>query len=214
MAHLDRDFPRNIAQGCQAVAQRRDEIVTLASGREEINQRWQHARRSWLAGLAIRSADDMSDVLDLWEESQGRRHSFRFRDWLDYKSCRPSEQPGPTDQAIGIGTGAQSSFQISKTYGIGLPYVRPIYLPRPGSVRVAVNGVEELSGWTVSPTGGTLTFDTPPGASLSVTVGFEFDVPVRFEADSILAEWTYFQPGGDGVASAPDVSLIEVILSI
>ncbi|WP_227271245.1 DUF2460 domain-containing protein [Roseobacter weihaiensis] len=212
MAHLDRDFPRNVAQGCQAVAQRRDEIVTLASGREEINQRWQHARRSWLAGLAIRSADDMSDVLDLWEESQGRRHSFRFQDWLDYKSCRPSETPGPLDQVVGIGNGSQTDFQVSKTYGVGLPYVRPIYLPRAASLLVAVNGVEVLSGWTLSATGGVITFDVPPDPALTVTAGFLFDVPVRFEADSILAEWTYFRPGGDGVASAPDVSVIEVFL--
>lgn len=213
MAHLDRQFPQDVAQGAQGIARRRDEIVTLASGREEINQRWQHARRSWLAGLAIRTADDMAAVLDLWEEAQGRRHSFRFQDWLDYKSCAPSQTPAPTDQPLGVGDGAAAEFKVAKTYGSALPYIRPIALPRPASLRLALDGVETASGWSLSATGGVVTFDTPPAAGVEVRAGFLFDVPVRFEEDSILAEWTYFRPGGDGVAQAPDVSLIEVILS-
>lgn len=212
MAHLDRDFPRDVAQGCQGVLQRKGEVVTLASGREEVNQRWKHARRSWLAGLAIRSADDLSDVIDLWEEAAGNVHSFRFQDWLDFKSCRPSGTPTATDQTIGTGDDVTTAFQVSKTYGAAMPYTRPIHLPRPATLTVALDGIEVATGWTLSATGGVLTFDAAPPSGTLVTAGFEFDVPVRFEADSILAEWAYFAPGRTGVASAPDLSLIEVRL--
>lgn len=214
MAHLNRDFPRDVAQGCQGVMMRRDELVTLASGREEVNQRWRHARRSWNAGLAIRSADDLSEVLDLWEEAAGRVHSFRFRDWLDFKSCKPSAAPAALDQVLGTGDGSTRSFQMVKTYGAARPYVRPIELPRLSSVLVGVGGSPRAEGWSLSPIGGVLTFDAPPSPGSLVTAGYMFDVPVRFEADSILAEWSYFGPsGGDGVAQAPDISLIERRLS-
>ncbi|WP_157973668.1 DUF2460 domain-containing protein [Tropicimonas sp. IMCC34043] len=209
MAHLNRDFPRDVAQGCQAIAARRSEVVTLASGFEEVNQRWAHARRTYAAGLAIRSADAMAEVAALWEEARGRVHTFRFRDWGDFKSCLPSGTPSPVDQTIGTGDGATADFRIVKTYGSALPYVRPILLPKASSLRVALDGAETASGWSLSATGGVLSFAVPPGPGVAVTAGFTFDVPVRFEADSMIVEWTYFNDLS-GVASAPDVSLIEV----
>jgi uncharacterized protein (TIGR02217 family) len=220
MAHLDLEFPRDIAQGCQAILERRDEVVTLASGHEETNQRWTHARRSWAAGLGIRSKHDLAKVVAIFEEVRGRANSFRFRDWLDWQSITgpgaitATDQPlgapvpGSTEYQVATGDGVTTAFQIVKRYGTVNPYLRPIALPHAAGLRVAVAGVEAVSGWSLSATGGVLTFDTAPSAAAALTAGFTFDVPVRFSQSTLSVEWAYFNDTG-GAGAAPDITLIE-----
>jgi len=52
-----------------------------------------------------------------------------------------------------------------------------------GTVRVYKDGVEQLSGWSVSVTTGLITFTTAPAAGVDITADFEFDLPVRFDTD-------------------------------
>ncbi|MBT8169872.1 DUF2460 domain-containing protein [Falsiruegeria litorea] len=210
MAHLDIDFPRNIATGCQAILERRDEVVTLASGHEETNQRWTHARRSWNAGLALRSAADLSRVVEIFEEVRGRANSFRFRDWLDWRSGLAGQPITPTDQPLGTGDGSNQDFQIVKRYGVVNPYMRPIALPHLAGLRIAINGVEVTTGWSLASVGGLVTFDTAPPPGSTLTAGFTFDVPVRFAQNSLSVEWAYFNDDGDrDIGLAPDITLIE-----
>ncbi|MDA3888230.1 MAG: DUF2460 domain-containing protein, partial [Allgaiera sp.] len=54
-----------------------------------------------------------------------------------------------------------------------------------GTVRIALDAVEQMSGWSVDTTIGLVTFDAAPGAAVAVTAGFEFDVPVRFDSDTL-----------------------------
>jgi hypothetical protein len=49
---------------------------------------------------------------------------------------------------------------------------------------VSVNGVGVTNGWTLGD-GGILTFTTPPTAGANLRAGFLFDVPVRFEQDTL-----------------------------
>lgn len=211
MAHLAVEFPRDVAEGCQAILQRKSEIVTLASGREETNQRWAHSRRSWAAGLAVRSATDMQKVVALFEEARGVANSFHFRDWLDWRSAPPNRGIAATDCGLGNGDGQRTAFQLRKRYGAVNPYWRNITLPHPASVLVAVGGVVRPSGWTLAPWG-QVVFDTAPAAGLAVTAGFTFDVAVRFESDALAVEWAYFREDHGGVASAPEITLLEVRL--
>lgn len=211
MAHLDVDFPRDVAEGCQAILERRDEVVQLASGHEETNQRWAHARRSWAAGLGIRSATDLSAVVALFEEVRGRANSFRFRDWLDWRSAPPSQGIAATDQPLGTGDGVQTQFQIVKRYGAVNAYLRPIALPHPASVLIAVDGAPMATGWSLGTQGGLVTFNTAPAPGAVLTAGFTFDVPVRFDQATLSVNWAYFNDDG-GSGSAPDITLVEVRL--
>jgi uncharacterized protein (TIGR02217 family) len=52
-----------------------------------------------------------------------------------------------------------------------------------GTVRIYLDGVEQLSGWSVDVTTGIVTFSTAPVAGVDVTADFEFDAPVRFDTD-------------------------------
>ncbi|HDR27284.1 DUF2460 domain-containing protein, partial [Rhodovulum sp.] len=40
-------------------------------------------------------------------------------------------------------------------------------------------------GWSVDTTTGVLNFDTAPASGVAITAGFEFDVPVRFDTDTL-----------------------------
>jgi uncharacterized protein (TIGR02217 family) len=73
-------------------------------------------------------------------------------------------------------------------------------------VRVAVAGVELMSGWTVDGATGLVGFTTPPANGAAVTAGFLFDVPVRFDTDRLDVELTSF----DG-AEAPSIPLLEIL---
>ena len=54
-----------------------------------------------------------------------------------------------------------------------------------GTVRVALGMVEQMSGWSLDATTGVVTFTTAPGSGVIVRAGFEFDVPVRFDTDTL-----------------------------
>jgi uncharacterized protein (TIGR02217 family) len=61
--------------------------------------------------------------------------------------------------------------------------VRTITKPVAGTVKVYLDGVEQLSGWSVDTTTGLVTFSTAPAAGVEITADFEFDVPARFDTD-------------------------------
>ncbi len=56
-------------------------------------------------------------------------------------------------------------------------------------MRVALDGVEQGSGWSVDTTTGVVTFTTPPANGVAVQAGYEFDVPARFDTDEMQARW-------------------------
>ncbi|PKP68094.1 MAG: TIGR02217 family protein [Alphaproteobacteria bacterium HGW-Alphaproteobacteria-5] len=210
MAFFDIDFPRNVAAGVQGGPERRVDVVPLGSGREERNARWANSRRRFSAGLGIRDADDLAAVLALWEEVGGPFHSFRFRDWSDFKSGLPSAAPAATDQALGVGDGVQTAFQLVKSYGTVQPWARRITKPVAGSVRVALGGVEVGAGWSVDHLTGVVSFLAPPAAGVAVSAGFLFDVPVRFEEQSLAVDMAFFSDARGGAGSIPSIPLIEV----
>jgi uncharacterized protein (TIGR02217 family) len=184
MAFHEVRFPDNISRGARGGPERRTQIVELASGDEERNASWANSRRRYDVAYGIRRADDLAAVVAFFEARNGRLHGFRFKDWGDHKSCLPSGTPVSTDQLIGTGDGATTTFQLVKRYASGSQtWVRTITKPVAGTVRVALDGAEQLSGWTVNTTTGVLTFDTAPAAGVAITAGFAFDVPVRFDTD-------------------------------
>jgi uncharacterized protein (TIGR02217 family) len=60
---------------------------------------------------------------------------------------------------------------------------RAIAKPVTGTVRIAIGGVDEVSGWSVDTATGVVSFGAAPGSGVAITAGFEFDVPVRFDTD-------------------------------
>ena len=205
MAFHDVSFPADLSFGSIGGPERRTEIVTLANGHEERNTPWADSLRRYDAGLGMRSLDDVAVLTAFFEARAGQLHAFRWKDWADHRSSRPSKAPAAGDQVIGTGDGSRTTFQLSKRYASGsYAYERTITKPVAGTVLVAVDGVP-AGGWTCDHADGSVTFEAPPAAGAVVTAGFEFDVPVRFDVDRIAISVDSFEAG-----QVPDVPVVEV----
>ncbi len=206
MAFHDIRFPLDISFGSTGGPERRTEIVTLGSGFEERNSPWASSRRRYNAGYGLRSLDDVHELISFFEARQGRLIGFRWKDRADWKSCAPGGTIAPDDQVIGVGDGVTRNFQLIKKYVSGAgDYTRVISKPVDGSVRVNVAGVE--TGFTLGTANGMVTFaeaETPADGA-SVTAGFAFDVPVRFDTDFLEINLSAFEAG-----SIPHIPIIEV----
>ena len=186
MAFHEIRVPDNLSRGARGGPERRTQVVELASGNEERNASWVNSRRRYDAAYGIRRSDDLTAVVAFFEARNARLYGFRYKDWADYKSALPSQAITPTDQQIGTGTGSLRTFQLVKRYASGAQsWIRAIVKPVAGTVRVALGTVEQLTGWTLDPTTGVITFTAAPGAGVIVRAGFEFDVPVRFDTDML-----------------------------
>ena len=201
-------FPAAISFGSSGGVERRTDIVELVSGYEERNSPWAHSRRRYDAGLGVRSLDDLAAVLAFFEARHGRLFGFRWKDWLDHTSCAPSATPAATDQAM-VGGGSPTEWSLAKAYRDGGgSYVRPIRKPVPGTVRVAVDGVElAAEDFTVDGASGLVTLAEAPRDGAAMTAGFEFDVPARFDTDLIEVNLAAFRAG-----EIPSIPVIEVRL--
>lgn len=200
-------LPARLAFGSTGGVERRTEIVTLGSGFERRSTPWAQGRRRYLIGANLRSLDDMAALTGFFEARRGRLYGFRFRDFADCKSCAPGAAVGPLDQGLGAGDGTRTVFQLVKRYGEGTDALeRRIAKPVEGTVRVAIDGDELASAaFAVDLATGAVTLDAAPDAGAAVTAGFEFDTPVRFDADRIEVTLESFDAGR--MAAVP---LIEV----
>jgi uncharacterized protein (TIGR02217 family) len=202
-------FPLDIALKSAGGPERRTDIVSFGSGREQRNARWAHSRRRYDAGYGVKSLDALQAVVAFFEERRGQLHGFRWRDRLDHSSAAPGAPASPLDQGIGIGDGITAAFHLVKTYGAGFaPYVREIVKPVAGSVRVAIAGAEVAgSAFSCDATTGTVTFLAGhiPAAGAAVTAGFLFDVPVRFDTDYLEVDLSAFAAG-----AIPKIPLVEI----
>lgn len=203
MSFHDVRFPTAIAFHSTGGPERRTEIVTLGSGFEERNAVWANSRRRYDVGSGIRTLDDLAETIAFFEARLGRLHAFRFKDFADFKS---GAAVTPLDQALGTGDGAQDSFQLTKTYASGpSSWTRVIAKPVAGTVRVAVAGVEITGGVSVDAATGQVRFDVPPVGA--VTAGYEFDVPARFDSDTLQVDLAGFAAG-----EVPSIPIVEVRL--
>jgi uncharacterized protein (TIGR02217 family) len=200
-------FPTTIAFHSSGGPERKTEIVTLGSGFEERNGVWSASRRRYDVGYGVRSLDDIHAVIAFFEARCGRLYGFRFKDFSDFKSCAPGAAVSPLDQPLASGDGATRSFPLKKTYSSGpSSFSRPIAKPVSGSLRLAVAGTEQ-SGFTLDPAAGLVTFATAPAAGAAITAGFEFDVPVRFDTDTLSINLANFRAG-----EIPSIPLVEIRL--
>jgi len=201
-------FPANLSLGSVGGPERRTEIVTLNSGFEQRNSPWAESRRRYDAGVAMRSMDDLDKVLTFYEARRGPLVGFRWKDWADYKTALPSQEPAFDDQEIGVGDSVTATFQLCKNYRSGdAVYCRTISKPVVNTVLLGIEGVEMFQGdhFDVDTASGVVTFYDPPPEGARLSAGFYFDVPVRFDSDRLEISVAGFQAG-----EIPSVPVVEV----
>ncbi len=202
-------FPTLVSQGAGGGPEFYTDVVMVRSGFETRNGNWSLSRNRYDAALGVKSLVHLEDVIAFFNVCQGKLHEFRYKDFSDYKSCSYAATPAPSDQLLGTGDGVINTFQLVKKYTVGASsYTRTIKKPVTGTVRVSVNGVEKTitTHFTVNTATGVITFtggNTPPNGH-TVTAGFEFDVPCRFDTDHLnISLPIYF-------AGATSIPIVEV----
>ena len=172
-------------------------MVSMASGHEQRNANWSAARGKWNVASGLKHQTQLNTLIAFFRARKGRAYGFRFKDWTDY--CA-------TGQVIGAGDGTNKSFQLIKTYTSGAgSEARTIKKPVQGTVVPYLVGVKQTSGWSVDTTTGILTFITAPTQGVAVTADFEFDVPVRFDTDSMAVSIEQFD-----LHQWSDIPVIEI----
>jgi len=203
----DISFPFPLAFGASGGPSRVTEITPLASGAEHRNTPHATSRRRYNAGAGIKTLDQLHELITFFEARRGQLHSFRFRDPMDFKSCKPSEILSAGDQVIGLGDGVKTQFQIIKSYqDSGGEYERIITKPVAESLLIAINGTElPTAQYSLDAMTGLITFLAPPDVGSVITAGFIFDVVVRFDTDGLDLALEAF-----GAGQAVNIPLIEV----
>ena len=160
---LEIQFPTDISQGVTGGLEFLTDIATVESGQEVRNVAWTFPRGSWDVTAGVRNATDYARLLAFFNVVQGRAYGFRFKDWSDF-----------TDGGLGLvlDNGAGVKYLYKRyTFG-GVTYDRQITTP---------TGVITLAGGgSVASTTGIVTGGTPGTAWTG-----EFDVPARFDTDSM-----------------------------
>ena len=202
-------FPLRLSLSTSGGPMRRTDIVDLSNGRESRNSRWRASRRRYDAGSGLRSLADLYEVMAFFEARGGELYGFRFRDPLDAASSAPGAPVTALDQVLGAGDGVRAAFQLVKTYGdAAAGSVRTIAKPIAGTVAVAVNGAPlPQADFACDPASGLVTFAPGfvPAPGMTVSAGFEFDVPVRFATDRIEINLAAFNAG-----RIPTIPLVEI----
>lgn len=198
---IDMRFPDDIRYGFTGGPMYKVDVGSSDGGGEQRNLRWDVPLYEYSADIRLvveqHGNRGLDDLIAFFRLAKGRYHSFRFKDWADYKAV---------DSFIGTGNGTQTAFQLRKAYQFGSEVeYRTITKPVLNSVVIKINGAVMSSGYSINYTSGVITFSSPVGNGDSISASFEFDVQVRFNIDKLPVTINNFN-----TIDATQISLIEV----
>lgn len=189
-------LPEDIEKGSEGGPQFFTSIVRLTSGGEARNQNWVNARCVFDISYGV-NEDTTSIVVAFFYARRGRLRGFRFKDWSDFEA--ESQTP------IGVVDGTNKDFQLAKAYDDGLvTYIRPITRPVADTLNVFVNGLP-TTAYTLG-AHGVVSFTNAPSAGSTVRCTFEFDVPVRFDNDTLSLSMETAR-----AAAVSSINVVEII---
>lgn len=193
---IEQRFPEDISYGSSGGPCYSTDVITMTSGYEQRNINWQQARSRYNVAYGIKTEKHIKQLIDFFRICKGRAIGFRFKDWNDYSA---------ENQLIGIGDGRKKEFRLIKTYETkDVKEQRIITKPVQGEVEIFLDG-KEFKKAEVDYTCGLINFSTPPGINVKVTANFNFDVPVRFDTDSLLTSIEAYQ-----THSTNSIPLVEI----
>ena len=158
--------------------------VMREGGQERRDRKWANPLHRYNGTpMGPRPQEDIERILNFWHAMGGEFEAFRFRDYVDYKSCALAAEPAAIDQPITPGPGSPAGYQLTKRYTVGSRVQeRPIYRPDGATIRIANElGVEQAANrFTVYEDTGLI---TPNGLFVGTPTfwGGLFYVKVRFD---------------------------------
>ncbi len=206
MAFIEVRFDDEIAYGSTANHVYSTRIQSSASGYESRNSNWSETRIGFDVSTGIKKQTDLDALITMFHAVKGQAIGFRFKDWSDFTSAGAYDAPAFDDQEIfGPAVGGETQIQLIKTYSIGgSSTIRTIRKPVSGTVLVGVGpqgAPVQLTGgqFSVDTTTGIITLSTPLITGEYVTAGYEYDIPVRFNSDSLPVQLEAYKVGTVGI---------------
>lgn len=160
-------------------------IVSREGGYERRQRVWSRPLHKY---TGVPSGDqpqaDIEQVLTFWHAMGGMSTGFRFKDWMDYKSCSLSATPAATDQPLVSSGDSPPSYRLVKEYIYG-SVIQEREIARPNGDTILIANEDgtpiDASHWTIDESTGLLTVGS--GFTGTPTAwGGEFYVWTRFDA--------------------------------
>lgn len=194
MAFIDARLLECVADGFEGKKTYATRIHPLRSGHEARNKARSNGRWTFYAVAGSLDPEDWPLILDAFDAVQGSGDSFRFHNPLD---------GSVVGQSLGDAPAGSTPVQLVKSSTFAtVTRTRNITKPVAGSVTVYQTGVAKAG--TYSTLTGLFTPSTAWTEGEPLTADFEWDVPVRFEADELAPTYEDFS------AIGVPLNLIEV----
>lgn len=201
-------FPDRFAFGSTGGAEFLTDITETASGFEHRNSSWATARRKYNLTTGPRRLSEIQLLNRFFQARRGRLHGFLFSDWLDNSSAIAGGTVSAFDETLHAVDGSPHRFQFFKTYAAeGEVVRRRIHKLNAGTVVIAKDGhiLANNLDYTLDAQRGEMTLTSAPSSTSTLTAGFQFYVPVRFDSDQLDVQLVSFD-----TAILQSVSLVEI----
>lgn len=195
----DVNFPSRLKFNVSGGPEMRVDVTRLSSGHERRNKRWSAPLRRYLISVGQRPLDEIQVLTAFFEARSGPLYGFRFRDPFEHSTATLNQNVSANDVEIGIGDGVATEMNLILGNG------RQVTHPIEESLRVAIDGVEISTGFSFDHSSKKLSFDQAPASGETISAGFQFDVPVRFENEQLVATRTVNNAG-----EIADITLLEL----
>lgn len=170
-------LPEHIERNSRGGPSFQTTILTGANFDETAIQNWATERRVWDISYGVNDREDFTTVLNFFRGRRGAARAFLFKDWTDYEMDR---------RQIGTGDGTETEFTLLNEYAdTVLPYYRRITRPILSTLNIYLGGTATTA---YSFDRGTITFTNAPAADATIEAECQFDIPVRFDTDTIQVE--------------------------
>ena len=115
IADLAETFPTCPSFGFTVEPEYMVKITSREGGFERRDLKWAKPLARYTGvPMGDRAMDDILDVYDFWQAMRGMWSGFRFRDLLDYQSCRPPQTPTTSDQTLEQSLTTPSEYRLVK----------------------------------------------------------------------------------------------------
>lgn len=177
-------------------------LASTKSGFEQRNQDWAASRWSCDASIGVKNDAQFTLVGDHFRMARGRLHHFRVKDFADFKAQRGS---GFLRQLT------TATFQLFKVYGSDPDFQEFRKITRvAGGLQIWKDGflLVPVTDYVIDVETGIVTFASAPGASV-LECAFQFDVPVRYDTDSLQAALIVSAQGLGAFHSWEQIPMVE-----
>lgn len=199
----ENQFPTSVSYGSSGGPGFKTSIFTVDSGLVHANPEWERLRARYQIEFDRCPQSDIELVENFFYGMRGKAIGFRYKDWNDYQIV---------NQNIVVGDGTSTKFQLFKRYRSGANvFDRMIRKPVRNQIGTLTLDGDELvlnRDFYFNYTTGAITFnEAPPAGSVGHLDYAEFDVPVRFDTDSLSVSAEDFNQ-----YSISSLNLIEILV--